>query len=602
MRKFLIITAIGLLFLTGVGITIYYFWPKTSSNISKEIFCPQDTKSCPDGSIAKRIPPKCEFAECPTLIKKDSDNDGLSDEEEIKYGTDINNPDTDGDGYLDGEEVRNGYNPKGAGKLLTAMGQEVKAEQISFEQKAEECKKIINEQIKFQKCVEELLPMVTKIEHCKIDFNYPKLEFSNLCYSMALIYRIKDISICNLVTGDKKLCYRNLAYATGDPTICDKYFKGLGKDECYRGVASNANSLLICHKIENKQTQESCYLGYARRNKDLTTCDLISGEDKDLCYSDVAEGLKDVSICNKIKSDYSKCYEEKSCYDARTNCFERVAIAAKDISLCNNLKEGTDSWITCNIEIKGNELSVSFCDKYAQDYDSYGVMAVGRLDNCYADLAKIKADPKICSMINPMEHSTIESCYTEVAKKLKDSRICEEIYNTIDLKKYAEELIFSCKTSVLFSEEESTQLFLDAQQNKNFTSEEEYKNYLKEKIAEKEKTIEKSIPIIELEIINVYRNPEKENLFAFVVNNKRDSIPIDLKESVIKEYSGGPVDWSQVPAEIKTMATNKTYLIIVNSPNKWPSVGEPVILNLNLPGNYNAYHLCSPQKDAPYKC
>lgn len=38
-------------------------------------------------------------------FKKDSDGDGLSDEDEQKLGTDPNNPDTDGDGLLDGDEV-----------------------------------------------------------------------------------------------------------------------------------------------------------------------------------------------------------------------------------------------------------------------------------------------------------------------------------------------------------------------------------------------------------------------------------------------------------------------------------------------------------------
>ena len=70
----------------------------------------------------------------------DTDNDGLSDQEEITLGTDINsvdtdndglfdreevyvyktdptNEDTDGDGFLDGAEVRDGYNPNGSGKL-----------------------------------------------------------------------------------------------------------------------------------------------------------------------------------------------------------------------------------------------------------------------------------------------------------------------------------------------------------------------------------------------------------------------------------------------------------------------------------------------------
>lgn len=42
----------------------------------------------------------------------DSDNDGLSDEQEIDiYRTDPNKADTDGDGYADGAEVKNGYSP-----------------------------------------------------------------------------------------------------------------------------------------------------------------------------------------------------------------------------------------------------------------------------------------------------------------------------------------------------------------------------------------------------------------------------------------------------------------------------------------------------------
>lgn len=71
--------------------------------------------------------------------QKDSDKDGLTDEQEKKLLTDPANPDTDvdglndgseiniwgtdplvkdtdGDGYTDGQEVLNGFNPKGAGK------------------------------------------------------------------------------------------------------------------------------------------------------------------------------------------------------------------------------------------------------------------------------------------------------------------------------------------------------------------------------------------------------------------------------------------------------------------------------------------------------
>lgn len=41
----------------------------------------------------------------------DSDQDGLSNEEEKSYGTNPYNSDSDGDGYSDGAEVKSGYNP-----------------------------------------------------------------------------------------------------------------------------------------------------------------------------------------------------------------------------------------------------------------------------------------------------------------------------------------------------------------------------------------------------------------------------------------------------------------------------------------------------------
>ena len=49
----------------------------------------------------------------------DTDGDGLYDREEIKvYKTNPLNPDTDGDGFTDGQEVKGGYNPAGTGKLF----------------------------------------------------------------------------------------------------------------------------------------------------------------------------------------------------------------------------------------------------------------------------------------------------------------------------------------------------------------------------------------------------------------------------------------------------------------------------------------------------
>lgn len=67
------------------------------------------TQTSPNSSVA--VPPVNKNAPL------DSDNDGLTDVLEKKYGSDPKKKDTDGDGYSDGEEVKNGYNPNGPGKL-----------------------------------------------------------------------------------------------------------------------------------------------------------------------------------------------------------------------------------------------------------------------------------------------------------------------------------------------------------------------------------------------------------------------------------------------------------------------------------------------------
>jgi len=50
----------------------------------------------------------------------DSDSDGLTDIEEVLFGTSVSLPDTDGDSYADGKEVIDGYDPNGEGKLVNS--------------------------------------------------------------------------------------------------------------------------------------------------------------------------------------------------------------------------------------------------------------------------------------------------------------------------------------------------------------------------------------------------------------------------------------------------------------------------------------------------
>ncbi|GEM_PF-4914989 len=63
------------------------------------------------------------LAETPMPSSKDSDNDGLTDTEELMYGTNVSNPDSDADTYNDGAEFRSLFNPLGGtGARLATSG------------------------------------------------------------------------------------------------------------------------------------------------------------------------------------------------------------------------------------------------------------------------------------------------------------------------------------------------------------------------------------------------------------------------------------------------------------------------------------------------
>ncbi len=65
MKVFISIVAILLLF----TLAVYYFWdeePALSTNEEEKGVCILDSLLCPDGSYVGRIPPECNFAQCPT--------------------------------------------------------------------------------------------------------------------------------------------------------------------------------------------------------------------------------------------------------------------------------------------------------------------------------------------------------------------------------------------------------------------------------------------------------------------------------------------------------------------------------------------------------
>jgi len=74
-----------------------------------------DTASAPETSGGALLPQSQNSSLQGLDPNSDADGDGLSNGDEVRWGTNLSSPDSDGDGFKDGEEVRAGHNPTVAG-------------------------------------------------------------------------------------------------------------------------------------------------------------------------------------------------------------------------------------------------------------------------------------------------------------------------------------------------------------------------------------------------------------------------------------------------------------------------------------------------------
>lgn len=138
MKKFLIITIVGIIAVVLLGVGWYFLQrgKDTGADVGNtKIEQPAETvkkdpepvtdpamvellKKFADDQDYDGIKDEKEKELGTSITEFDSDFDGLSDKLEIeKWKTDPLKKDTDGDGFGDGKEVLKGYNPAGAGKL-----------------------------------------------------------------------------------------------------------------------------------------------------------------------------------------------------------------------------------------------------------------------------------------------------------------------------------------------------------------------------------------------------------------------------------------------------------------------------------------------------
>jgi len=290
----------------------------------------------------------------------DLDNDGLTHEEEVKYGTNPNIPDTDGDGYPDGDEVANGYNPNGSG-LLPETTSDTTVRASIFGRNGDDLNEDSVSEIDMLNFAYELGIEVADLEFCdkfrsfrhnflgacyagvaistddpELCDNAPPQDSISLCYGI-LAYVNKDISLCeNVIEMHRATCFLRAGYGIKDYEICENtelpknenpYNNFDPLDTCKIGVGLVMKDSSICEEVKteiNEVNKNNCYTRMAVETKDVSLCDKM--ESPGHCYENVALSRRDISICDKYTDSYHK-----------SNCINPVIAHNPDIKICETL-------------------------------------------------------------------------------------------------------------------------------------------------------------------------------------------------------------------------------------------------------------------------
>lgn len=183
-------------------------------------------------------------------------------------------------------------------------------------------------------------------------------------------------------------CVADKADESRNVTLCESFKENKKRDSCYRGAITGRNlyekDLIMCDQIKNQEIQDFCYkeVSITTKDKELLkkTCGKINnaGDDRNECYTNLAEFESDIMICNKVtgydknrcvaniavnSGDSSLCEKYLNKEEEKSSCYKEMAATKKwqDISICDKTLSAGDDKYYCEVYILENFSDIPSC-------------------------------------------------------------------------------------------------------------------------------------------------------------------------------------------------------------------------------------------------
>lgn len=225
------------------------------------------------------------------------------------------------------------------------------------------------------------------------------------CIAVIFTPRGTPLQRCESALLAKDLCIQQLAYSSGNTSMCSHLSQGNG-DECYYTIALNKSNSTTCGMISNNATRSSCFFNIATHSDRYTLCEGLNNSYMSTCISTIALAKSNESLCSSITNSS----QQSTCY-ATTNYDN--AIALSDPSYCANITATNDFNTTLAIYQNENYKSNDTFDSYVSEligYLSFSNTTIGPRDFCYMSLSAHTNNVGLCGLIQNKSASNL--CYT----------------------------------------------------------------------------------------------------------------------------------------------------------------------------------------------
>ncbi len=134
-----------------------------------------------------------------------------------------------------------------------------------------------------------------------------KESIRNSCVA-GLGIKKQDLEVCKLITSSttRGYCESGVAAAVNKVEICKDITDNYWRDNCYFNYATENNDALYCSAIGSIEQQQDCFFDVATTINKPELCETLPDNREEICISQIAQQLLDITVCDKIKTALSQ--------------------------------------------------------------------------------------------------------------------------------------------------------------------------------------------------------------------------------------------------------------------------------------------------------